>query len=162
MCVFSLQTNKPPGRFKHKKTVYFIKNAPTKLEPENISRVVIQGEIGENPLESLAAVAQDVFMPLLTSPAHQQGWPDVVAKEVNENMHKFVSNGARGHARMGRGAWGDIVAQGVHACTTGATNVASAVQWLPCHSHNSQFEKRELRSGVGTQLPRHYKRMQTE
>ena len=56
---------------------------------------MIQGEIGENPLESLAAVAQDVFMPLLTSPAHQQGWPDVVAKEVNENMHKFVSNGAQ-------------------------------------------------------------------
>lgn len=41
-------------------------------------------------------MAQDVFMPLLTSPAQQVGWPDVVAKEVNENMHKFVSNGAEG------------------------------------------------------------------
>ena len=30
-------------------------------------------------------------MPLLTSPANPQGWPDVVAKEVTENMHKFVS-----------------------------------------------------------------------
>ena len=38
-------------------------------------------------------MAQDVFMPLLTAPERQQGWPDVVAKEVNENMHKFVSNG---------------------------------------------------------------------
>lgn len=55
---------------------------------------VIHGEIGENPLETLAIVAQDVFMPILTSPANQQGWPDVVAKEVTENMHKFVSNGA--------------------------------------------------------------------
>lgn len=54
---------------------------------------VVHGEIGENPMETLAAVAQDVFMPLLTSPANQQGWPDVVAKEVTENMHKFVSNG---------------------------------------------------------------------
>lgn len=45
------------------------------------------------PLETLAVVAQDVFMPLLASPANQQGWPDVVAKEVTENLHKFVSTG---------------------------------------------------------------------
>lgn len=31
-------------------------------------------------------------MPLLTTPANQQGWPDVVAKEVTENLHKFVSS----------------------------------------------------------------------
>lgn len=52
---------------------------------------MIHGEIGESALETLALVSQDVFMPLLTSPANQQGWPDVVAKEVTENMHKFVS-----------------------------------------------------------------------
>ena len=79
-------------------------------------------------METLAAVAQDVFMPLLTSPAQQVGWPDVVAKEVNENMHKFVSNGAKretngagrmvAHAalppcggRVGIGAW-----QGTFRC----------------------------------------------
>lgn len=57
---------------------------------------VIYGEIGESALESLALVAQDVFVPMLTSPANQQGWPDVVAKEVTENLHKFVSNGGCG------------------------------------------------------------------
>lgn len=56
---------------------------------------VIHGEISENPLETLAAVSQDVFMPVLTTPANQQGWPDVVAKEVTENLHKFVANGER-------------------------------------------------------------------
>lgn len=55
---------------------------------------VIHGEIGENALESLAQVAQDIFVPMLTSPVNQQGWPDMVAKEVTENLHKFVSNGA--------------------------------------------------------------------
>lgn len=54
---------------------------------------VIHGEIGENPLETLAAISQDVFVPMLTAPVNQQGWPDVVAKEVTENLHKFVSNG---------------------------------------------------------------------
>ena len=58
---------------------------------------VIYGEVGENPLETLAAISQDVFMPMLTSPANQQGWPDVVAREVTENMHKFVSNGGLWH-----------------------------------------------------------------
>lgn len=42
----------------------------------------------------MAAISQDVFMPVLTGPANLQGWPDVVAKEVTENLHKFVSNGA--------------------------------------------------------------------
>lgn len=65
-------------------------SAATRMYPQ-----VIHGEIGEQPLEALAVVAQDVFMPLLTTPANQQGWPDVVAKEVTENLHKFVSNGGR-------------------------------------------------------------------
>ncbi|MEW5311809.1 MAG: hypothetical protein WDW38_003494 [Sanguina aurantia] len=83
--------NKPPAKFR-KKTVYFLKIQEAKLDKDTIKKLVIHGEIGENPLETLAVIAQDVFMPILTSPANQQGWPDVVAKEVTENMHKFVSN----------------------------------------------------------------------
>lgn len=72
---------------------------------------VIHGEIGENPLETLAVVASDVFMPMLTAPANQQGWPDVVAKEVTENLHKFVNNGEQGppggrSSRVGMGGAG--------------------------------------------------------
>ncbi|PNW78281.1 hypothetical protein CHLRE_09g403800v5 [Chlamydomonas reinhardtii] len=84
-------TVKPPPKFK-KKTVYFLKLQETKLDNDNIKKLVIHGEISENPLETLAAISQDVFMPVLTAPANQQGWPDVVAKEVTENLHKFVSN----------------------------------------------------------------------
>lgn len=50
------------------------------------------GEVGDNVLESLNSISQGVFLPLLNSPANQQGWPDVVAKEVTENMHKFIAN----------------------------------------------------------------------
>ncbi|KAL6747291.1 flagellar outer dynein arm heavy chain beta [Haematococcus lacustris] len=84
-------TVKPPNKFR-KKTVYFLKTSHAKLDNENIKKLVVHGEIGESPLETLAVVAQDVFMPILTAPANQQGWPDVVAKEVTENLHKFVSN----------------------------------------------------------------------
>lgn len=83
--------NKPPAKLR-KKTIFFIKTVPGKLDNESFKKNVIHGEIGESALESLALVSQDVFMPLLTSTANQQGWPDVVAKEVTENLHKFVSN----------------------------------------------------------------------
>lgn len=75
----------------------------------HVAMQVLHGEIGENPLETLAVIAQDVFMPLLTSPANQEGWPDVVAKEVTDNMHKFVANGAR------RGATGGQCSSYLHA-----------------------------------------------
>jgi dynein heavy chain len=35
-----------------------------------------------------------VFLPLLTNNSNQQGWPEIVAKEVTENLHRFVANGA--------------------------------------------------------------------
>jgi dynein heavy chain len=54
---------------------------------------VTHGELTEAPLETLSAVAQHVFLPLLTTSSNQEGWPDVVAKEVSENLHRFVANG---------------------------------------------------------------------
>ena len=59
---------------------------------------VLHGELTEAPLETLSAVAQSVFLPLLSSAHNQEGWPDVVAQEVTENMHKFVANGEAGWA----------------------------------------------------------------
>jgi hypothetical protein len=56
---------------------------------------VAHGELTEAPLETLSAVAQHVFLPLLTTSSNQEGWPDVVAKEVSENLHRFVANGAQ-------------------------------------------------------------------
>lgn len=54
---------------------------------------MIHGEFTEAVLETLLPVAQQVFLPLLTASSNQEGWPDVVAKEVSENLHKFVANG---------------------------------------------------------------------
>ena len=31
-------------------------------------------------------------MPLMCNPANQEGWPEVISREVTENMHKFVAN----------------------------------------------------------------------
>lgn len=54
---------------------------------------VIHGEFTEAVLDTLLPVAQQVFLPLLTASSNQDGWPEVVAREVSENLHKFVDAG---------------------------------------------------------------------
>lgn len=54
---------------------------------------VVHGEFTEAVLETLLPVAQQVFLPLLTNGSNQEGWPVVVAKEVSDNLHRFVANG---------------------------------------------------------------------
>ncbi|GBF97683.1 flagellar outer dynein arm heavy chain beta [Raphidocelis subcapitata] len=86
-----LASTKPLPKFK-KKAVYFVKKSAVKLENDTIGKEVLHGELTDAPLETLAAVAQSVFLPLLSSAQNQEGWPDVVAREVTENVHNFVAN----------------------------------------------------------------------
>ena len=37
-------------------------------------------------------MAQEVFLPVITNPRNQHGWPEVITKEVMENMHKFIAS----------------------------------------------------------------------
>ena len=86
-----LYTDSVPTKFK-KKTTYFIKVRPSALTVENIGSEVLFGDFGESPLEHLSLVSQEVFVPLMCNPANQEGWPEVISREVTENMHKFVAN----------------------------------------------------------------------
>ena len=51
------------------------------------------GDFAESPLETLSALSQEVILPVLSNPMNRNGWPDVVSKEVTENLHKFIANG---------------------------------------------------------------------
>ncbi len=55
---------------------------------------VTYGDFAESPLETLSALSQEVILPVLSNPMNRSGWPDVVSKEVTENLHKFIANGA--------------------------------------------------------------------
>ena len=37
-------------------------------------------------------MSQEVFLPLLCNPRNQDGWPEVITKEVVDNLHKFIAN----------------------------------------------------------------------
>ncbi|DBB00313.1 TPA: Dynein beta chain, flagellar outer arm [Trebouxia sp. C0004] len=86
-----MQAVKPPAKFK-RKTVYFIKNQKTSLNAENIKKNVTYGDFAESPLETLSTLSQEVILPVLSNPMNRSGWPDVVSKEVTENLHKFIAN----------------------------------------------------------------------
>ena len=86
-----LFTDSVPAKFK-RKTAYFVKVRPAALTAESVDAEVLHGDFGESPLEHLSAVSQEVFVPLMCNPANQEGWPEVISKEVTENMHKFVAN----------------------------------------------------------------------
>ena len=53
---------------------------------------VTYGDFTDLPLDTLCNLTQDVYMPVVCNPRNQEGWPDVVGREVMENLHKFVSN----------------------------------------------------------------------
>lgn len=87
------QALSPPQKFsKNKKSCFFVKSRPESLTNENISKLVLFGDFGESPLEYLAAMSEEVLMPILSNPHNQQGWPDVITKEVVDNLHKFCAS----------------------------------------------------------------------
>jgi hypothetical protein len=52
----------------------------------------------QSPKRNCVAHTQSVFLPLLTARINQEGWPDVVAQEVSDSMHRLVATGAAGAA----------------------------------------------------------------
>jgi dynein heavy chain len=39
----------------------------------------------------MLTVAKEIYFPLLTNPRNQEGWPEVITKEVQENLHRFLA-----------------------------------------------------------------------
>eukprot|EP00899_Mesostigma_viride_P009330 jgi/Mesvir1/18399/Mv14277-RA.1 len=79
------------GKFK-KKSLYFVRLKEEPLSNETINQDIQYGEFAEQPLEYLSAISQEVYLPLLCNPRNQDGWPEVVTKEVLDNLHKFIAN----------------------------------------------------------------------
>lgn len=54
---------------------------------------VLTVDIGESALEHLSIASSQIFLPLLSNPGNQVGWPPLVVNEVMESMHSFSANG---------------------------------------------------------------------
>ena len=79
-----------------KKVVYFLKLRSVALTAENIGDEAVSGDLLPGSwdgaaLEHMYRACQEVFLPLLANPNNQQGWPEVIVREVIDSFHKLVA-----------------------------------------------------------------------
>jgi len=79
----------PPVNTK-KKLTYFMKMGDMKLEAKNMSSLMM-GDLSPKLLENMHSVLEGVYLPIMSNAKNQQGWPEVMSREVLELFHKTVS-----------------------------------------------------------------------
>eukprot|EP00656_Telonema_subtile_P018044 TRINITY_DN1972_c0_g1_i3.p1 TRINITY_DN1972_c0_g1~~TRINITY_DN1972_c0_g1_i3.p1 ORF type:complete len:685 (+),score=227.02 TRINITY_DN1972_c0_g1_i3:219-2273(+) len=84
-------STQPEDKYK-KKACYFVKLEKIKVDPVNFAQQIVCGDFSACPLEHLLVVAQEVYLPMIGNPLNQEGWPDVISKDVIENYHRFLAN----------------------------------------------------------------------
>ncbi|KAJ1491167.1 dynein heavy chain, N-terminal region 1-domain-containing protein, partial [Baffinella frigidus] len=85
----------PPVVSKLKKTLIFSKEEDPETDSISIDELpkrVAVTEVSPDTIRQLMSLSKEIYFPLLTHPGNQDGWPDVIAKELTENLHKFLAN----------------------------------------------------------------------
>lgn len=68
---------------------YFIRKKKEEVTMENFREVVSFGDMGGKPIEELSVLMEGVFVPILSNPKNQQGWPKVVCEDVELHVRTF-------------------------------------------------------------------------
>lgn len=74
------------------KSLVFVKKACMKLKIETIAAQVTVKEVVPDVVPMISSLLNQVYKPLLSNPYVQDGWGDVVSKEVGERLHNFIAN----------------------------------------------------------------------
>lgn len=74
------------------KSCYFIRKKKEAITWQNFREVLLFGDMSPKPVDELAVLIEQVFVPLLTNPANQMGWPKVVADDVFKHVYAFKNN----------------------------------------------------------------------
>jgi dynein heavy chain len=83
--------NTPPKKLKNR-VLYFVKTSVGIIDESKFDSQILSGEISGDSLLFLSETMQEVYMPLLCNPINQEGWSELVTKDVMESMNTFVSN----------------------------------------------------------------------
>ncbi|CAH1639911.1 unnamed protein product [Spodoptera littoralis] len=73
------------------KAVYFVKKKPDAIPKEDCAQMVIFGDLAPRLIDELAALVDEVFVPLLSNPLNHQGWPLVVSQDILKQIHNLKS-----------------------------------------------------------------------
>ncbi|XP_038207715.1 dynein beta chain, ciliary [Zerene cesonia] len=73
------------------KAVYFVKKRATPIPKEQCAEMVIFGDLAPRLIDELAALVDEVFVPLLSNPSNHEGWPLVVSQDILKQIHNLKS-----------------------------------------------------------------------
>ncbi|XP_024226426.2 dynein beta chain, ciliary isoform X1 [Bombus impatiens] len=74
-----------------RKQTYFLKRKPQKVTEDNYKDLLIPGDMAPNPIEELAVLEEDAYVPILSNPKNHVGWPEVVRKDVKKQVYDLRS-----------------------------------------------------------------------
>ena len=73
------------------KGVVFLKPKAQTVTKANIDTLIFT-EMSKDPLRHLEKVLEDVYVPVLANPKNQEGWGEVVSKEVMDKVYGLLAN----------------------------------------------------------------------
>ncbi len=88
-CLLSIECPKP-DKFR-KKGIYLIKVTNEPLTQKNVAKDVVFFEMTKNILEHLYDMFYEIMSPVLQNPNNQQGWTDLVTKDLMEKFNNYVA-----------------------------------------------------------------------
>ena len=83
-------TIKPPARVEGK-LLYFLKTVSGGVSSEDFEKEILIGNMNMPTLNHLCSVLQEIYMPLISNPNNQEGWSELVTKDVMDNLHIFIA-----------------------------------------------------------------------
>lgn len=73
------------------KGVYFIKKYMTPVPKEHCGNFLIFGDLATRSIDQLSSLVDEVFVPLLSNEENHNGWPEMVAQDVQKHVHNLKS-----------------------------------------------------------------------
>ncbi|KAK1137302.1 hypothetical protein K0M31_001815 [Melipona bicolor] len=74
-----------------RKQTYFLKREPQMVTEHNYKDLLIPGDMAPNPIEELAVLVEDAYVPILSNPKNHVAWPEIVRKDVKKQVYDFRS-----------------------------------------------------------------------
>jgi len=75
---------------KSKKTIIFVKLWENPMDHDTIPNLAFF-EINKNPLDLLYQLCNEIYVPILHNPHNQQGWTELISKDLMEKLNNFVA-----------------------------------------------------------------------
>lgn len=80
--------------------------SPTSLLFFSLSlQQIMYGDLSANPIDDLAVIVDEIFYPIISNPRNQEGWPDVIKKDVDshfQDLRNIITEVITGGLRVER------------------------------------------------------------